>query len=210
MTHAPFRLLRTSLVAATILGLAAGAHLLGGGVLPAPAIMLAILALHILCSTLATMFRLSLPALVFLLATGQMVLHQGFEVLSHGAHGGAAIPDMAAHHSMSAQAHAALMMAQASPGADLAGHAGAMSAGMWAGHIGATLAAAALLAYGENALWSLANWLRPLHRCAAVVRLLPTQDTASLILPRPHPHIPWRNLRPDTRRGPPLQAAVFI
>ncbi len=196
-------------MATTILGLAAGAHLLAGGSLPAPFIMVAILALHILCSTLATKFRLSLPTMVVLLATSQIVLHQGFDVLSHSAHAVSAGPAMGAHHSMNAQAHAALMLAQASPGADLASHTGAMSAAMWAGHIGATLAAAALLAYGENALWSLANWLRPLYRCAAVVLVLPTQSKATPILPRPLPRLPWRNVPPDRRRGPPLREAVF-
>ena len=53
MSHSPFRLLRTSVVGATILGLAASAHLLGGGTLPAPPIMAAILALHLLCSSIA-------------------------------------------------------------------------------------------------------------------------------------------------------------
>lgn len=209
MPHAPFRLLRTSLVATTIMGLAAGAHLLGGGSLPAPAIMVAILALHILCSTLATKFRLSLPTMVLLLATSQTVLHQGFEVLSHGAHAVSTGPDLGAHHNMGAQAHAALMLAQATPGADIASHAGTMSAAMWAGHIGATLSAAALLAYGENVLWSLANWLRPLYRCAAVVLVMPTQNKAAPILSRPLPSLPWRNVPPDMRRGPPLRQAIF-
>lgn len=218
MSHAPFRLLRTTVVGTTILGLAAGAHLLAGGTLPAPAIMTAILALHILCSTVATKFRLSPITMTVLLASSQLVLHQAFEVLSHGAHaaatpGASAATDALSHHGMSAEAHASALLAQALPfatsGAQSLGHTGQMSTGMWAAHIAATLATAALLAYGENALWSLANWLRPLYRRAAVVLEIPAKPTRPAILPRPLPSLPWRNQRPDTRRGPPFTAVVF-
>ena len=209
MPHAPFRLLRTTLVGATIFGLAAAAHLAAGGTLPAPPILAAILALHILCSTVATSFKLNLPAMIALLASSQVVLHQGFDTLSHSAHAGADGPDIAAHQSMSAEAYASLMMGHASSGMEAAGHAGAMSAGMWAAHIAATLATAGLLSYGENALWSLANWLRPLYQRATAVLVIPAQSARPTLRPRPLPRQPWRNLRPNTRRGPPLSAAVF-
>lgn len=215
MDHAPFRLLRTWLVGATIIGLAAGAHLLGGGTLPAPGIMVGILALHMLCSTVATKFKLSIPAMAGLLGSSQIVLHQAFDALSHGAHatgvGGAAA---AGHHGMTAEAHAASLLAAAAPLADPAtaslGHAAGMSGWMLAAHIAATLAAAGLLAYGESALWALAGWLRPLCQRAAVIRLIPVQDARPRIVPRPLPRLPWRNLRPNTRRGPPSAAAVFV
>lgn len=216
MPNAPFRLLRTVVVGSTILGLAAGAHLLAGGTLPAAPVMAAIVALHLLCSTVATKFRLTPAVMVALLASSQTVLHQAFSLLSHGAHAGASsLPghDMAAHHSMSAPDIAALMLAQSSSGmdfgADSGGHAGPMSASMLAAHIGATLLTAGLLAYGEHALWALANWLRPLYRCAAVVPVLPATQAQPAIFPRPLPRLPWRNLRPDTRRGPPVTAALF-
>lgn len=213
MPHAPFRLLRTTAVGATIFGLAATAHLVAGGTLPAPPILAAILALHVLCSTVATKFRLNLPVMMALLASSQVVLHQVFDVLSHSAHSGADSgahgSDMAAHHTMSAEAYAALMMGQASSGMDTVGHGGAMSAGMWAAHFAATLATAGLLAYGENALWSLAHWLRPLYQRAAAVLVIPVQSAPPAVVPRPLPRAPWRNLRPNTRRGPPLSAAVF-
>lgn len=212
MHTAPFRLLRTVSVGATVLGLAAGAHLLAGGTLPAPGIMAALLALHVLCTTIATRFKLTLPAMVALLGSSQVVLHQAFETLSHTA---TAAPGAAGlhQHGLSTEAAAAAMLASmntaAAPGLDHMGHAGAMSGWMWAAHITATLAAAALLAYGESALWSLANWLRPLYRRAAVVQVPPAQTARPSVIPRPLPSLPWRNLRPDTRRGPPAPAAVF-
>lgn len=214
MPHSPFRLLRTTVVGATVLGLAAGAHLVGGGTLPAPAIMAAILALHILCSSIATNFRLTPAAMVALLASSQLVLHQGFETLSHGISANPA-PGMehlghGAH--MSAEAHASAMMAATTavgaPGMESLGHAAYMSGWMGLAHVAATLTAAGLLAHGENALWSLAGWLRPLYKRAAVVLVLPARPTLPSIIMRPLPCVPWRNQPPDTRRGPPLSAAI--
>lgn len=230
MPHAPFRLLRTTLVGATIFGLAAAAHLVAGGTLPAPPILAAILALHILCSTVATMFKLNLPAMLALLASSQVVLHQSFDSLSHSAHAvavtGAQAQEQAqalSHHGMSAEGHAAAMLStvmapdlssamasgMASSGLEALSHSGSLSLWMWAAHIAATLAAAGLLAYGENALWSLANWLRPLYQRAAAVLVIPAQSTRPTVVPRPLPRQPWRNLRPNTRRGPPLSVAAF-
>lgn len=211
--HSPFRLLRTTVVGATVLGLAAGAHLVGGGLLPPPAIMAAILALHILCSSIATNFRLTPPAMLALLASSQLVLHRSFEMLSHGSTAHSA-PGMAAmdHHAMSAEAHASAMMAAttavSAPGMEGIGQAAHMSGWMGLVHVAATLTAAALLAYGENALWSLASWLRPLYKRAAVVLVLPVRATLPRIIMRPLPCVPWRNQPPDTRRGPPLSAVV--
>lgn len=234
MPHAPFRLLRTTLVGATIFGLAAAAHLVAGGTLPAPRILAAILALHILCSTVATMFKLNLPAMLALLASSQVVLHQSFDSLSHSAHAvavtGAQAQEQAqalSHHGMSAEGHAAAMLStvmapdlsstmasgmssgMASSVLEALSHSGPLSLWMWAAHIAATLAAAGLLAYGENALWSLANWLRPLYQRAAAVLVIPAQSTRPTVVPRPLPRQPWRNLRPNTRRGPPLSVAAF-
>lgn len=230
MPHAPFRLLRTTLVGATIFGLAAAAHLVAGGTLPAPPILAAILALHILCSTVATTFKLNLPAMLALLASSQVVLHQSFDSLSHSAHAVAVTGAQAqalSHHGMSAEGHAAAMLStvmapdlsstmasgmssgMASSGLEALSHSGPLSLWMWAAHIAATLAAAGLLAYGENALWSLANWLRPLYQRAAAVLVIPAQSTRPTVVPRPLPRQPWRNLRPNTRRGPPLSVAAF-
>lgn len=220
MTPAPFRLLRTTLVGSTVLGLAAGAHVVAGGTLPLWPIMLAILALHIMCSTIVTKFQLTLPVMLALLGSSQIVLHKAFEFLSHGMHAaepaGSATSLALSHHAMSAEAHASAMLAQAAatgtPDVDslaTLSHTGAISGWMMVAHIVATLAAAALLAHGESALWSLAHWLRPLFRCAAVVLIVPVKSTGIGVIPRPLPRLPWRNLRPDTRRGPPFRTAIF-
>lgn len=210
MHHAPFRLLRTSLVGTTILGLAAGAHVMAGGALPPAPIMAAILALHLMLTTFATKFRLSLPAMMALLLTSQLVLHRAFDALSHSAH--AAAPTAAGHGAMHSEAYTATMLAQATPlagqTAEIINHA-SMSGIMMAAHLTASVLTAALLAYGEHALWALANWLRPLYQRAAVVHLFPAPHPGTAIAPRPLPRLPWRNLRPDTRRGPPRQSAVF-
>ena len=221
MPHAPFRLLRTTVMGATILGLAAAAHVVAGGTLPAPAIMAALLALHILFTTVATKFKLTLPVMMALLVSSQAVLHQGFESLSHGTPtllgpGAEALN----HHGMSAEAHdSAALVAAFAPGLatpglapsgmEILSHSGPLAGWMWAAHLAAALATAGLLAYGENALWSLANWLRPIYQCATAVLVVPVQSVPSSVVPRPLPRLPWRNLRPNTRRGPPLSAAVF-
>ena len=214
MPDAPFKLLRTTVAGATVMGLAAGAHLAAGGTLPVAPVMAALLAIHILCSSIATKFRLRLPAMTVLLASSQLVLHESFDALSHGARPtGAPGNGMLADHGLSAEAQASAMLAQASSavnvGAEAMGHASHMNGWMMAAHAASTLAAAGLLAHGENALWSLANWLRPLYRRAAVVLLLPAQTTVPGIVVRPLRRLPWRNVRPNTRRGPPLRAAVF-
>ena len=208
MPDAPFKLLRTTVVGATVMGLAAGAHLAAGGTLPVAPVMAALLAIHILCSSIATKFRLRLPAMTVLLASSQLVLHESFDALSHGARL-TGVPG----NGMSADAQTAAMLAHASPavnvGAEAMVHASHMTGWMMAAHAASTLAAAGLLAYGENALWSLANWLRPLYRRAAVVLLLPPRTTVPGIVVRPLRRLPWRNVRPNTRRGPPRRAAVI-
>ena len=213
VTVSPFRLLRTATIGATVLSLAAGAHLLGGGVLPAPAIMAALVALNVLASTVATKFRLSLPAMVGLVAVSQLVLHHAFDSLSVGiraellpAGATASLHD----HSMSAMAQSTAVLQAAMGGGGSAGmaHAGS-SVWMLAAHGAATLGIAVVLARGEHALWSLANWLRPLFVRRAALPLIPARPARPALAPVPLPAMPWRNLRFDSRRGPPRARALF-
>ena len=218
-THAPFRLLRTTTVGATILGLAAGAHLVAGGTLPVPPLMAALLALHVLCSTVVTQFRLGLPAMLALLATSQLALHQAFGFLSGGIPKGSLPSGITLHdHSLSAEAQTSAMLesaallgssGQSAVGMDLMSHANALSGAMVPAHIVATLVTAVLLAQGEKALWALAGWLRPLYRSASAIRALPARQARPAVPPMPLPHLPWRNLPPDPQRGPPAFAALF-
>lgn len=198
----PFHFLRSSAVATVILALAAGAHLAGGGELPAPAILLAVLALTALGSTSATRRRLGFFPIATLLGGGQFVLHELFTAFGPPVVG--AGPTTAASHEghfpgagILAPAAAHLHEADAANGPL-----------MLAAHALATVGCAILLATGEAALWALAAWLRPL---AALPRAVapPAVPPASGSFPTsPVPLQPWRNLRQDSRRGPP--AAVEL
>ncbi|MET1087059.1 MAG: hypothetical protein ABWY04_08055 [Arthrobacter sp.] len=198
--HAPFHLLRASAVAAVILALASGAHIGGGGELPAPAILLAILALTTLGSTTATRLRLGLPAMAALLGIGQLVLHSLFTAFGSS---GAAVPAAATLHT-SHLTDADLVVP--------AGHLHGAEAGsgplMLAAHALATLACALLLAKGEEALWALAAWLRPLAAIPRAFAPDAVRPAFPSFLAASAPLRPWRNLRQDSRRGPPSAVAL--
>ncbi|WP_115786763.1 hypothetical protein [Arthrobacter silvisoli] len=196
-TRASFRLLRTGTIAAVTLGLAAGGHLAGGGMLPQPAILLGLCALTVLPVAVATKFRLSFPVLAGLLGAGQAGLHWAFHALSaavpfagrapsgHAGHGLNPLPLMTGHF-------------MTPPGTQAA----ADDWQMFAAHALATLATAAVLARGERALWALAAWLRPLVElpvpCAIVPARVPGPCTAPIVLTRDQ-----LVRRIPARRGPP-------
>jgi hypothetical protein len=198
----PFHLLRASAVATAILTLATGAHLAGGGELPAPAILLAVLALTTLSSTTATRLRLGFPALAALLGGGQLALHELFTAFGSP---GPAAPAAATLHGSHLAGPDVLPLA--------AGHVHAAEAIpgplMLAAHSLATLVCALLLAKGEAALWALAAWLRPLAAlpCAVASDAVPPAFVSYPTVGAPSR--PWRNLRQDSRRGPPPAVVLF-
>lgn len=193
----PFHLLRSSALATAILTLSAGAHTSGGGQLPAPGILLAVLALTALFTTAMTRLRLNLPAIGALLGAGQLALHEFFTVFSTPAlpvgpasaqyghhHGVPALPELAAvHEHMPADTGSAPLMLAA--------------------HALATLGCALLLAKGEAALWALAAWLRPLAGFPRAISPDIVPPVYASFPPPADPGRPWRNLRQDSRRGPP-------
>ena len=193
----PFHFLRASAMATAMLTLAAGAHLAGGGALPAPTVMLAVLALTALGSTTATRLRLGLPAVAALLASGQLALHEVFTAASIPA--AAAGSGATAPHASHSSAAAALP-----PMLDhIYGVEATSGPLMLAAHVFATLGTALLFAKGEDALWALAAWLRPL---VALPRPAAYDGGAAPLVPfapSAVPLRPWRNLRQDSRRGPP-------
>ena len=193
----PFHLLRATAVATVILTLAAGAHLAAGGELPAPAIMLAVLSLTALGSTTATRLRLGFPALAALLGGGQLALHEAFSAFSSsGTHQGSATATPHESHLAGAGILA--------PAVDhLAGAAATAGPLMLSAHILATLASALLLAKGEAALWALAAWLRPLVALPQPLACDGGTPPVAAFPPAAVPLRPWRNLRQDSRRGPP-------
>ncbi|AXJ09866.1 hypothetical protein [Arthrobacter sp. PM3] len=196
----PFHSLRAALFATTAVTLAACAHVVSGGQLPGSGILVAILALTGLACTAATRLRLGFPAATALLGAGQVVLHEAFTAFGGivpGApaggphlHGTAALPGGTLVHLPAHELE--------SPVALL----------MLAGHALATLACALLLAKGEDALWALAAWLRPLIQLPTPVTPDAGAATKPVCWPADSAPLPWRNLRPDSRRGPP--AAVVL
>ncbi|SLK09793.1 hypothetical protein [Arthrobacter sp. P2b] len=199
-TRTPFHVFRSSTLATGILTLAAGAHLAGGAQLPAPGILLAVLALTALVSTAATRLRLAFPAMAALLGAGQLVLHEIFTAF--GRPGLAAAPGFPLDGHQHAGSHAASAELAA-----LAAHVSPADPGsaplMLAAHAVATLGCALLLARGEAALWALAAWLRPLAALPQAVTPTADSPVAETFPPDAAPRRPWRNLRQDNRRGPP-------
>ncbi|GAP58241.1 hypothetical protein AHiyo1_12610 [Arthrobacter sp. Hiyo1] len=200
MTSAPFRFLRTSLVGSIILGLAAGGHLAGGGNLPAPGILTALCALTILPVAILTRARLSLPVVAGLLGAGQLCLHWAFCALS-GTSTAASLQSGHAGHVPSASTPETVS-------AIASAHAGASDWHMLGAHLVATLGTALVLARGEQALWALAAWLRPLVQLPAPTAIQPLRTSAPCPTPVVHPRsLP--GLRLPSLRGPPaLMPAV--
>ncbi|MCU1519967.1 MAG: hypothetical protein JWN19_352 [Arthrobacter sp.] len=200
----PFHSVRSAMLAAAALALAAGAHVLAGGQLPAPGILLGLFALTGLAATAATRLRLTPATMTALLGAGQLVLHEAFSTFGSTfalAASGAAMPR--SHHADPST----VPLAAASAGL----HAldSPLTAAMLAGHALATLACALLLAKGEDALWSLAAWLRPLVQLPVPVTPDAVASPAGAIQPAAAALLPWRNLRRDCRRGPPSAAVPW-
>ena len=195
-TRASFRLLRTVLIGSTILGLAAGGHLAGGGRLPGPAILVALCALTVLPVSVLTKFRLSLPVLAGMLGAGQVWLHWAFHAFSSPAPLGASALSGHARHIP------ALALEPLGDAASAHGAAGDWQ--MFAAHAVATVATAVVLARSEQALWALAAWLRPLAQlpvpCTVVPARVPGRCVAPLVLPRDQ-----LVRRMPARRGPPAK-----
>lgn len=194
--RALFRLSRAVVLATSVLFLAAGAHLAGGGSLPDPLIVLGLLALVTLPVIALAGRKISTPAMFAVLAAGQLGLHEAFASLSTSTSGAPALAPSAAH------VHVLTLLAARGPGQQV--HTD--TALMLLAHTIATVLTSLLLARGEAALWALLAWLSPL------VRLLVAAS------PRPRPAVPafieealsraWRSLRLPSRRGPPSAFAV--
>ncbi|MFK4299790.1 hypothetical protein ABH924_004976 [Arthrobacter sp. GAS37] len=195
-TRASFRLLRTGLIGSIILGLAAGGHLAGGGRLPEPAILFALCALTVLPVAMLTRFRLSLPVLAGLLGAGQAWLHWAFSALSDGA--APAGPLISGHTGHTPGAVASQTVTAAMPA-----HAAASDWQMLAAHAVATLGTALVLARGEQALWALLAWLRPLVQLPAPTTIQPPRVPGPRVVPA---IVPMDRLgrRLPSLRGPPV------
>ena len=206
LRRAPFHLLRASALATGTLALAAGAHVAGGGQLPVPGILLAVLVLTALVSTVATRLRLSFPALGALLGGGQLALHELLTAFS------SPVPATAAG-TVPRHVHSDSLLALHGL-APLAEHLSPADPGlaplMLAAHAAATLGCALLLAKGETALWALAGWLRPFAGLPRQAAPVPAVRLDGLFTHSPLRRSPWRNLRQDSRRGPPSAVVLSL
>lgn len=193
---APFRFSRAVAFTAAMFALAAGAHVLAGGLLPQPAILAGIVALVLAPVTMLSKTKINVPAMIGLLGSSQLVLHWAFDAFSVSA----SFTSAAGAHS-----HDASAVSPAAVGL-MPEHAAVPGALMLALHAAATLATALVLGKGEAAVWALAAWLRPLVRILAAVAIPEwphLSAPAAVVIP-----FRWRNLRLPALRGPPaFQAA---
>lgn len=191
------RLFRAVLITAMTMSLATAGHMLGGGTLPGPAVTAVLAALLLGPVAWLASRRLSLLTLLGVLGAGQFILHTAFTSLSPGALCPPSLAGPLPHHGPV-------------PGAGCFGtdpavslHSGEAAApDMTAGHVLALVSTAWLLHQGEEALWRLLAWLRPL------VHLPRPAGTVSAgyepaVTYRPSVPSPRRNLRHDSLRGPP-------
>lgn len=146
------RLTRAAAFAAAVLASTIAVHVAAGGAVPAPGVVLAVGLGLGAPSAWLTARRRPARLTTTVLAAGQLSLHRVFSVLEG--------PTLACTGPGAGHVHA---------GTVHCGGATELALGMapqhheWlmvAGHVGATLALAWLLAHGQEALWRLADWVR--------------------------------------------------
>lgn len=150
------RLLRAAVVSVVILALSAGAHVVGGGELPDPAIVLGLGALMMLAVTAGARHALTFPALMGVLGCGQFVLHHAFGLLSTAA---TCVP-ASTHLHFGLGGHATLACSGPLE-MQQSGAAGGADAAMLAAHLVATLATAVVITRGEESLHATSIRLAP-------------------------------------------------
>lgn len=161
-TAAPLRLWRSAAVTTTVLSLAAGAHVLGGAPLPGLPVLVLLAALVNVPVVLLAGRRMGMRTLVPLLGLGQWSLHHAFAwfATSGTCTGGSG-------HGVTGHAHHAQTVVASCGAGDGSGsisdlHATAWGLPMLAAHLLAIVLTALALSRGEDALWLLVAWLRPL------------------------------------------------
>ncbi|GAA1118000.1 hypothetical protein [Arthrobacter flavus] len=202
MSGAPalHRLVRSSVTSAVVLALAAGAHVIGGGNLPAPLIVAVLGSATLMAVTVISKRALSLPALFLVLALGQWLLHHAFSLTSTTA---ACVTAPATHYAV----QAVNCMPNGAHGHPAAAH---TDLWMLTLHGVAVAATGFMLHRGESALHQAASWLVPLLRLPDVVLGAPA-PRIPLFPPAPALR-PVRALRDiPALRGPPhLPARILL
>jgi hypothetical protein len=190
---APARLLRAAAVSATVLCLAAAAHVAGGGTMPAAGVVIGLSVLTLLPVTLLAGRKLGPTTMTAILAGSQLALHQAFTTLST-----TAVCTEAGHHAYAGAGSLECVATTASHGAAQHG------ATMVVAHVLAAALTGLLLVRGEEAVWALAAWLRPLAKLPSAVVLVIHPPRA---MPSPHALLRPRTLcqlKLEPLRGPPV------
>lgn len=197
-----WRLARAAALTATALILSCAAHVLGGGQAPPFVTVVALGALVFLAAVLLAGRRCGPVSIGAALAISQVLLHETFMLISMPVTCGPVSSSPAMAHTMAHTMHCTSSVMSGATGPQHT----APTLAMVAWHALATVLIAAGLAYGERAVWQLAQWVLPLPprlvRLAAPVMLspLPAVDHPAAL------HQPW--LRSVSRRGPPPGAAA--
>ncbi|MBP2218252.1 hypothetical protein [Arthrobacter sp. CAN_C5] len=191
----PFsRLARSLATSVVVLSLAAGAHVIGGGHLPAPLIVAVLGSATLLAVTVIAKKALSLPALLLVLGLGQWLLHTAFSLASTTS---ACVAAPARHY--------AVQSVSCLPNGAHA-HAASAHTDVWmlALHALAVVATGFMLQRGEAAARLAASWLVPLLRLPDVVGPVPA-PRIPLFPPAPvrRSARAFRDVPP--LRGPPLR-----
>lgn len=195
---APFRLLRSGVVALSTLFIAGGAHIGAGGQLPALPILAAMASLVLLLCVLLAQWKLTTPAMLAVLAASQLALHQGFEWFAIGPMSEVTL-GLGHQHGMPSHIPDLAMPEH------LANSGGVLMLFM---HCAATAMTALLLARGEATLWALAAWLRPLieRTMPVFVPLFRRPDSPPRSIEKP---LPECYLSSHRWRGPPSHWMTF-
>ncbi|MDM7830000.1 hypothetical protein [Cellulomonas edaphi] len=200
-TRGALRFARALVVAAVVVALAAGAHVLGGGSLPAGTVTLTLGALVLALCAAVTSHRLGMLGSTALLASGQVGLHAAFSVFEDG--GCTALVPSGAHAHMAGAAHSAYLATSGCGSA--AAHATLLPMfGAWsmiAAHAIAVLACAAVIAGTDRALMWLVAWLGRRLAPTGVVRLPAWAELPVAAEDGSFERQTWRGVVP--LRGPP-------
>ncbi len=165
------RFLRSVIVATLILSLSIGSHIMGGGTLPAPELLLLLGVLVMAPVTALSGRAFSFPALAGVLLTGELAIHSALTALAGAPTCGSAAP--APHHGPATVDCSAL----AGPMAD-SSEAGTL---MFLAHAAAAVVLGLLVTKGEAALGLLVAWLRPLTGTPEPFGIVPLRRAGTIV-----------------------------
>lgn len=187
------RAVRAGVLGGASLLLAGSAHLIGGGALPTPGVLVVVAALVGLTAVTITGRRCRLPLLLGVLGLQQLLLHYLFDLVSASSAVDAACATSGPHHLMT---HGCWSASATTSGA------GEMGWAMVVAHAVAVLATAALLARGEAWFWRVAD------RIVAAASAQPSgwpPAPRALVVTSPELVPPNFAYAPAAPRGPPAR-----